>query len=509
MRFPSLGRRFGALAAVLLLGLTACSGDGGGSPDEQRLIIAQAIEPRSLFPNVSTAQQEVNVSAQITEKLIEFSVDALDYDAVLAESWEKIDDSTIRLQLRQGVSFTNGEPFNAESAVASIEVMRNAEAYASFTSPIGGAEVVDEHTIDITASEPNDLMMLALAMGSFQYPKEYLAEVGPDGFGNAPIGTGPFTLKEWRKGDRITMTSNPEYWGGETEVSHLEFRYMPDRSAAVAALESGSVDFVVDVPIGDIPRMRDSAEVDLVTRPSNRVFYMTLSTLTDTPLQDVKVRQALQHAIDVDALIQGPLAGLGEPLQGQLLTPNYFGFNPDLVAPQYDPELARQMLAEAGYPDGFSITFKYSNGRYLQDRELGQAIAQQLAAVGVDTTQEVLEPGTFLDQLLQKELNDVFSSGALPPPDGHFLYQTFVSDFVYSYFDNPQVDALVKEQATTVDRGEREAILHELGALMFEEAPVIPMFQGTDSYAMRTEVQGFEPRATQYLKLTGISISGE
>ncbi len=479
------------------------------SASSGELIIAHGIDPRSFWANSSTTQQEINVSEQISEKLFEFTPDADDYEPRLATSWEQIDDTTLRIQLREGVTFTNGEPFNAESAVFSIQTMLEAPSYAFFTSSIDSAEVVDEYTIDVKTKNPTLLHMPALAMGSFQYPIEYFSELGPDEFGLAPIGTGPYTFVEHVADSHVTLQANPDYWNGPPAIETVTFRTIPEGAAKLAALEAGEVDFIIDVPLDALNRVEGNADLQLFSRPSNRIFYMTYSTLSDTPLQDPAVRRALWHAIDVDAIIEGLFDGRASRLNGQTLAPAFFGYDPDREPAEYDPELARQLLADAGYPDGFEITFKYPSGRYAQDKELGQILAAQLADVGITANQEVLEPGTFLTQLSQLELNDLFFAGSLPPPDAHFMLTQYQTGFRYSYYSNPEFDALLEAGTQTADPEERLEIYHQILDIFAEDPPYLPLYRGEEYYAGQDGFGGFTPRASQFLDVREFTLEEE
>ena len=193
-----------------------------------KLTVAQPVDPRSLWANSSTAQQEINVSEQITEKLIEFNVDANDFEPRLATEWKQLDDTTLQMKLRPNVKFTNGEDFDAESARASLDAMVKASAYTTFTNVISGADVVDRYTINVKTKSPTLLHMPALAMGSFQYPATYFGQLGPDEFGKKPIGTGPYRFVEWLKDTRVGLEANPQYWGGAPAVQSLIIRTIPE-----------------------------------------------------------------------------------------------------------------------------------------------------------------------------------------------------------------------------------------------------------------------------------------
>ena len=501
MRSP----RILAVGAALALALSACAAPAPGNdadaeetPLTGKLVVAQTADTRSLFANSATAQPEINISEQITEKLIEFSADGKSFEPRLAEKWEQIDPVTLHLTLRDGVTFTNGEEFSAESAAFSLEIMRNAAAYASFTSAISDVQVVDESTVAVISDGPSDLIMASLAMGSFQYPKEYFEEVTQEGFATDPIGTGPFKLKEWKKGVRIDLVRNDDYWDGAPALEEIEFRIIPEKTAQVAALQAGEVDLVQDVVHGSRKQVDDADGIDLVTRPSSRIYYAFFNTLVDGPLQNPKVRQALQYAIDVEALIDGALGGYGTPLKGQVGMESMFGFDEKRKATPYDPEKARKLLAEAGYPDGFELPFEYSPGNF---KEVGQAMASQLEDVGISVKQEMLEPGTALQNIITKEMKGLTYWGLLTPPDEHFVYQQFESNFRYSYYQNPVIDDLLARELASGDRDERKKIFIEMLDEFDKDPAYIPLFQSVDAYGVAQGVSGFEPRASQFIDL--------
>lgn len=472
-----------------------------------RLTVAQPVDPRSLWANSSTAQQEINVSEQINEKLIEFNVDAADVEPRLATEWKQLDDTTLQLKLRQGVKFTNGEDFDSESVKVSMDAMVKSTAYATFANVIASTDVVDKYTVNVKTKNPTLLHMPALAQGSFQYPAKYFAQLGPDEFGKKPIGTGPYKFVDWVKDSRVTFEANEQYWGGVPAIKTLIMRTIPEGAARLAALEAGEIDFTTDVPLDAVERVERNNTLQLFSRPSNRSFYLTASTLTDTPLKNAKVRQALWYAVDVNALIQGLFKGRGVPLASQILPPGFFGNDPTRKPTPYNPDRAKQLLAEAGVPNGFDFTFKYPGGRFAQDKEMGQAVASQLAKVGLRPKQEVLESGTYLTQLSTLQLNDMFLSGSLPPPDAHFAYQTFQTGFRYAYYSNPKLDELITKGASTANREERASIYKQALDVLDADPPYVPLFRAEDYYAGTKKLSGFAPRASQYIDLRSFKLA--
>lgn len=452
--------------------------------------------------------QELNVSTLVTERLIDLDPVG-NLTPTLATSWKQLDDTTIQLKLREGVKFSNGEDFDADSAKFSIEEMINAPNYKTFIGVIAGADVVDKHTLNVKTKTPTGVGLLALAMGSYQFPKKYYSEVGKDAFGQKPIGTGPYTLTDWVKDSQVTLEANPEYWGGPPNIKTVIFKNIPEGAARIAALEAGDVDLIVDVPLDAVERLESNPDLNVAKVPGLRTYNLTLSTLpklTQSPLTDPKVRQALMYAVDADTIIDKIFAGRATRLAQQPLSPVYFGYNPNLKPLPYDPAKAKQLLAEAGYPNGFEVTFKYPAGRYVQDKEVSQAIAAQLAEVGVRTKQVVLEPGTFLDQLNKLELNDMFFSGSMPPPDAHFWLMNYLCGFFYSYYCNEEYTSLWEKASQTIDPDERRQLYWKMFDIMIEDPPAIPLYYVDDHYAFSDKVVGFVPWASGHVDVQSLSV---
>ena len=492
-----------ALVLMLAFGVVSMA-LGAPRTEKDTLVVAQGFDPRCLSPLFGTAQQDKNVSGQVVERLIQFAPDSLGYLPELAFRWQKVAPDTLRLTLRQGVRFTNGEPFNALSAKYSLDQMLTARSLAFFVEMLRGAEVVDLYTVDVKAKGPTSerLMLSALAMGSFQYPPAYTEQVGLlRGFCNRPIGTGPFKFVEWIKDDRVIFEANTDYWGGAPRIKRLVFRPIPEGAARVAALQAGDVDLAIEMPLDAWDRVTRDTNLATQWIRGMRIFRLTLAAKWEHPLQNKKVRQALQYGIDVDAIIRTVLKGRARRLEGQPLTNEYFGYQQDLKAYPYDPERTKKLLAEARFPNGFEATFKYPHGRYAQDKEVSEAIAAQLLKVGVRTRQVVLEPGEFLTQLSALGLRDIFFAGSLPPPDAHYFYTQFMCDFRYAYWCRPDFDALVRKAVTTPDDKDRNKVYREIALLLQDDPTGVSLYAPHDLYATSKNVAGWRPYKDQFLYL--------
>lgn len=495
-------RLVGIAALMVALVLAPAAVRGAPRTAKDTLVVAQGFDPRCLSPLFGTAQQDKNVSGQVVERLIQFSPDSLGYLPELAIRWQKIAPDTLRLTLRRGVEFTNGEPFTAASAKYSIDQMVGARALAFFVSMIKGAEVVDFYTIDVKSNGPASerLLLSALAMGSFQYPPVYTEQVGLlRGFCTRPVGTGPYKFVEWIKDDRVVFEANTGYWGGAPRIRRLIFRPIPEGAARVAALQAGDIDLAIEIPLDGWDRIGRDANLAGHSIRGMRIFRLTTASKWEGPLQNKKVRQALQYGIDVDGIIRTVLKGRARRLEGQPLTNEYFGYQADLKAYPYDPERTKKMLAEAGFPNGFEVTFKYPHGRYAQDKEVSEVIAAQLLKVGVRTKQVVLEPGEFLTQLSALGLRDIFYSGSLPPPDAHYFYTQFMCNFRYAYWCRQDFDALVERAASAAEDKDRNRLYREMALLLQDDPTGVSLFAPFDLYATQKNVAGWRPYKDQFL----------
>lgn len=495
----------GAAAAVALApGVKgSVSAQGSGT-----LTIAQGLDPRGLNPLDGTAAQEHNVSTQIVQKLLMYNPEGV-VIPYLAESWEQLDDTTLQIKLRDGVAFTNGEPFDAEAAKFSIGLLMEATSYSRYTTDFDSVEVVDPLTFNLISKGPSAAILATVARGSWMLPPAYYQEVGPDEFAQKPIGTGPFKLKEWVKDDHVTLEANPDYWEGAPGVQEVIFRPLPEPASRVAALEAGDVDIIIDLSLPDVERVDGTDGISASTVDGMRLMSLTMAKIQEGPFEDVRVRQAICYGLDVPTIIEAVFAGRALQLQGQLATPAYFGYTDQITAYPFDPEKGKALLAEAGYPDGFDFDFQYTSGRYAQDKEVGEIIAQELEAnLGIRANQMVLESGDFLDQLTALTLGPMFYSGSLTIPELYFQLSTDLCEGAsYSYFCNEEYDATLRKAVTTVDDEARLALYADTSKIAHEDPPRAWLFAPQDAYGVRDRVVDFAPRPDQWLDLRKVSVS--
>ena len=486
------GIRHSVAAIALAAALSAPAGAA-------ELVIAQNFDPQTLWPNGTTASDNLNAGSAMVESLFWQDPRTNQLEPLLATGFEMESDTSVLITLREGVTFTNGEPMNADAVVHSIEIFMDPDqtpAYARVAEPFAGVEKVDDLTVRVILKTPYPPLPLALSQ-IYVTPPVHWNEVGLEAYGQQPVGTGPFKFVEWVRDDRLVMEANEDYWGALPEgIDGLVWRPIPEDQARVAGLSTGEYHIAKDLPVTAIPTLSNEATVKLVPVPSYRIYQVGLSSLPEheSPLQDQRVRQALNYAIDKEAIINALFFGEAAALNGQVLRPSQLGYNPELSDYPHDPEKARQLLAEAGYPDGFDIPFKFPSGRYAQDREVSEAIAGMLAEVGVRAEMIALEPGEFLRQLRAQELAPMYFVGLAPQDDPAFQASQYVSDWRYTPIADPKIDELVAAGATETDVEERGRIYRELMSYMHEVAPIIFLYGGIDVYGTDARLDNFLPR---------------
>ncbi|HSE95181.1 MAG TPA: ABC transporter substrate-binding protein, partial [Methylomirabilota bacterium] len=375
------------LALVTLLvtaGGSALAQPATASKDS--LTIAQFVDPPNLDPYNTTAPY-ISVFAQICEPLIYWDSDASGNAVIkklLATDYRWLDTTRLQFKLRPGVRFSNGEPFNAEAAKLSLELLFAAFNYSQWLKDLlKEVTVVDDSTVTVVLNQPAGYVVSVLAFGSFQVaPRDYRTR-GKDAFNQSPVCTGPWTLREHKKDSHLTLAANPTYWGGTPRFKTITYRIIPDDAARVAALEAGEVDIAPNIPHSASARIERNGNLRLATIPSLRQFatFFDVANPKAKPLEDARVRLALNLAIDRAAICKQIFAGRCTPMDGQYLSKWHSGFNPGLKAYPYDPAQARKLLTDAGHTGGFEPDYTYTTGRYPLDKQSGEAMASYLRAV--------------------------------------------------------------------------------------------------------------------------------
>ena len=481
----------GVLFVVLCFGLAASA---------KSITIAQGVDATTLDPHMSHDTPTSVVIGNIFDGLLQRSR-TMELEPALAESYRQIDDLTWEFAIRDGVVFHNGEVFNAHAARYSLERVMDPNQKSPQASGLRSIEAIkapDAKTLRIKTNAPNPL--LPVRVGDIaMVPPKYAQAVGAAGFATAPVGTGPYRLREWLKDEKIVLEANPEYFQGAPKIDEVIFRPIPETATRIAELKTGAVDVIVNVPPHQVESIAAMKELSVRTAPSSRIIFIVLTTTDGGPLSDKRVRQALNYAVDKGAIIEALLGGYGKALASPLPS-NAFGHDPDLKPYRYDPKKARQLLAEAGYPKGFEITFEAPSGRYLMDKDVAQAVNGFLQDVGIKTKFNVSEWGVFVGKLYQHAGAPMMllGLGGNTFDADAYLYTQLRSGELSSYYSNPKMDELLDHARVETNPDKRQKLYFEAQRLALDEAAVIPLYQQVDIFAARQRVI-WEPRSDEQI----------
>jgi peptide/nickel transport system substrate-binding protein len=444
--------------------------------------------------------------------------DAGELEPALAESWTVSDDGrSYTFTLRDGVTFHDGEVFDAESVKFTWEVGSNPENayYDSFTLA-SDVTVVDPRTVTITAAEPNALFLIQVGTGWPIFPPKYYTEVGLAEFARAPIGTDPFKFVEWDQGDRIVLEKFDDYWReGYPLLDRVVFRPILESSTRAAAIRTGDVDLVQRLSPTDALALDGADGVDLVEYANNRVYYIAFNNLTSgvgQPTEDVKVRQAMNYAIDKQAIVDALFEGKGNP-SSALLTEGDVGYDPSITAYPYDPQMAEQLLDEAGYPDGFTIAMSCPSDAYTNFVEVCEAVAAQLGDVGITAELDVMESGAFWDLQAEKQLPPLFGDSWSANSNEASAYDRIFgalggADASYSAWSDPKVDELLGLVRTTLDDAARADVFTQLHQQLHDDPPFIYLYEPVTIEATTSRVVDYRPRNAEDFWLWAVGVTG-
>lgn len=402
----------------------------------------------------------------------------------LAESYEIVDDTTIEVVLKQGVKFHNGDEFTAEDVKFTLERVATDSALKENPNykQIKEVKIVDPYTVQIITHAPEPSIIHRLArLGSGMLPKKYIDENGWDHFLENPIGTGPYQFVEWVRDDRIVFEPYNDYFLGKVdEWDKVTFRVIPENSTRVSELLAGGVDIATNIPPADWERVESNDGTSIKQEVSNRTLFLVLRATEGFPTSDVRVRQAIDYAIDDGTLTEFALQGAGIPTL-TMVGPGNFGHEPSLYNTyNYDLEKAKQLLAEAGYPNGFEMTLHASKGRYLQDGEVAELIVGMLAQAGITVNLEFSEWSKFVELRNANENKEAYLLGlGNSLYDGAFSLDRFHTErFVgHTDYSNAEVDAILNESRTNMDSATREQQLQEIQKIVAEDVPYITLYQ--------------------------------
>lgn len=497
MTRPTISRL--AAVAVLVLAMASLVPAQTTRP----VIVAGGVDATSMDPYLSTNITDKNVVSHIYDTLLQRDQEmrvqphlATAYRAISPTEWEFV--------LRRGTRFENGQELTARDVVwtlrHALDPDLKAPSVAQFR-PITEVRAVDDYTVRFTTSAPYPALPAVMSefwVMSAAYGTENEQRV----LNERPMGTGPYRLVRWNRGEYALLEARTDYWAGAPAIRQIQFQAVPDQNTRLVQLQTGEADIVAALPIEAAEVIRRSGNARVETAAGARAYFVSLNMRPDTPLRDLRVRQALNQAVNVEELIRFVYGGLGKPL-ASLLTPEQFGYTATVQPWGYDPERARQLLREAGYPNGFRIRMEAPEGRYPKDREVAQAIAGQLAQVGIDVDLSIREWGGFIGQFRTEDGPPMFYLGWSIPtfdPDS-ILTPLLTPNQTYGRFHEATMSELINQARVEVDAARRAALYAQVQQSMKDQAPMIFLYQLDDIYGVSNRVN-WSPRSDERVLLT-------
>lgn len=454
------------------------------------LIVGQIAEPKALDPAQVTAVNDFRIMMNLYDGLVRYADGTLEVEPSLASEWTISEDGTLyTFTLRDDVTFHDGSEFNAEAVVFNFERMLDAEhpyhdtgpfPLAFFFDAIESVEATSEHEVTFQLEEPYApfLSNLAYPTGLIVSP-EAIKEHGEEVARN-PSGTGPFQFEEWQSNSRVVVTRNESYWDGAPSLEAVVFRPITDANTRVAEMLSGGIDLMVEVPPDNVAAFATDDAFEVYEQTGPHVWFLILNT-REGPFQSQAMRQAINYAIDKQALVENVLQGTAVIATGPTPPAFEWAYNEELDPYPYDPDKARELISEAGH-EGAELTFYVTEGGsgMLDPVPMGTAIQADLAEVGLEVNIETYEWNTFLDRVnpgLEGKADMAQMAWMTNDPDT-LPFLTLRSDampesggFNSGYYSNPDVDELLEQARRSVDQDERASLYREMQAIVHDDAP--------------------------------------
>jgi peptide/nickel transport system substrate-binding protein len=518
------------LIFILSIGLVGCNSDSasndsndstsnndGDKQEKQVLVFGRGGDSVGLDPITVTDGESFKVTKNIFETLVEFGPQDTEVNPGLAEDWEISDDGlTYTFFLRQGVKFHDGTDFNADAVVYNFERWMNGtkDKFYYYASMFGGfkgdeghvieeVKAVDEYTVEFKLKRPQAPFLKNLAMSPFGIASPAALEEYGEKFTENPVGTGPFKFVEWKRNDKIVLEKNENYWKeGYPKLDGIIFKSIPENSARLNALMTGEIDLADGINPTDVPQIESNPNLQLFKRPSMNVGYLGF-TATRKPFDNPLVRQALNHAIDRQAIIDAFYAGMAEPAKNPM-PPVIPGYNDEIEPYEYDLEKAKKLLEEAGYPDGFEMELWAMPvpRPYMPD---GQKVAEVIQAsfekIGVKAKIVSFEWATYLEKARNGEADAFLLGWTGDNGDAdNFLYVLLDKDNIgsnnYTYYSNDELHDILIQAQTEIDEEKRNELYKKAQEIIREDAPWAPLVHSTPVLAGKANVKGFKPHPT-------------
>ncbi len=486
----------------------AGSGDGAATSYKDTLIWAQGADVTSLDPHQGKETPAVEVTCQIFDTLVVVNPETNEIEPQIAESWEQVDELTYVFKIRQGIKFHDGSDLTAEDVKFSLDRAINSAAVSYIVDFIDTVTVDDEYTVTVKTKAPYAPALRNLAIPFAAIVPKAVVEADEAAFILNPVGSGPYQFVEWKQNDHVTLKAFDDYYAGKPATENLIMKVIPETSQRSIALETGEIDLAYDMAVNDVAKLKDSTELTVYEIPSLTCWYISMN-MNKEPFNNPLVREALSYAIDRQLIIDTINAGSGQPADA-IIAPGVFGYYSTGVR-EYDPEKAKELLAEAGYPDGFETSLWVNDN---QSRiEMCQAIQNMFQQIGVECAVEVLEFGSYISRTTNGEHDMAYFGWTTSSADADYSYYSLEHSTQQgaagnrSFIADPEVDALIEEARTNSDEATRTELYKELAIKLDEINNNIPVFYSSINVGASQKVEGFVMDANGYHNLDTVKVA--
>ena len=492
----------------------------------QTLTIGVRGGPDSIDPHFTATGTHAEALKHVYDTLV-WSGDGLELEPRLAESWRAINDTTWEFKLRRGVKFHDGSDFTAQDVKFSIEripTVAGPNPTTIYVRRVKETKVIDPLTLHVITDGaaptlPNDFIRLFIV--SAKAAAGLTKETANEAFnsGKAAVGTGPYKYVSWQPKGDLVLARNDAYWGPKEPWARHVRKEIANDAARVAQLKAGQLDLITRVPASDVATLKRDAKINVQTIDTVYVFNVELdmrekapnvsakdgSALARNPFLDVRVREAIDLAIDRKALASVAMEELGRPAN-QMVTPSIFGFNKALAERRYDPAAARKLLADAGYPNGFKVQFSFTQDRLPGDKEVGTSIAQMLAAIGIDAQPNAQPAAVFFPARTRGDYSMSMSGWGTLTGEAHYTLSSLAHSndkekkmgaFNVLNYNNPAMDKLLQDAAIEMDVAKRRKYLEDAAALLEKDRQRLPIVSVGSAWAMQKDKVTIKPRVDE------------
>lgn len=501
-----------ALATLALLAFMVPQGAAEPAAENDTVVVAQGVDPTTMDPHQQRETTTVNVLRHIYDPLVARNgKDPTTFDGILATHWKRMGGKTVRFTLRRGVTFSNGQAFDAPTVKYNIDrvlgkLPKTKPALISYQfGTVRGARVVNRYTVDILTKQPDPLILSR--MESLMIIPNHSVDADQDALASKPIGTGPYTLVSWDRNNQVTLEARNDYFRGRPRIANVIFKTLPDDASRLAAIQSGDVDVITNVPPDNVGDVKSSGKATVRTVPSSRIASVWLDTLTFKPFESPKVRQALNYAVDTRTIVSKVMSGYGLPV-ATFVPPYFAGYDPSLKPHPYNPTKAKQLLSQAGYPNGFEMTLMVPRGRYLLAEEIVQAVAGYLEKVGVKTKIDAVEFGVFAKVTQTRKIPSAFYAAwgeNFFNPIDELQVAVVTGTTGFSWYSNKAVDRLTAKASATLDQRKQNALIRRIQRMIYADPPFIYLFAYKDLYGVSTRLH-WKPRSDELIYLYDASV---